>query len=98
MRVVRSQDDSVFGLGSIKRRPTTTGIEFRFRFEELLAARGALVRAWFELVIVQIGVRSFGPLFTQHVILLGREPLFPFFFGQDYLVGHARTPSRPRNL
>src|SRR5215469_7140061 len=77
-------------------RPAASRIELRARHEQQRSAARAMVAARFVIKRERAGKRPLRPFFPQHVILLWRQLLAPFGFGElsGYLRRRAHMTSR----
>jgi hypothetical protein len=78
-RVPVFHDASFFG-GLVETRPAGAGVELGIRIKQRSAAANAVIHTRFFRVPVLARKGTLGPSFTSHMILLGRELLFPLSF------------------
>jgi len=87
--------DVLLADGCIKARPAGAGFKLRIRIEQLVAAGSAFVCAGiFGLVVLACEWRLC-PLHSTDLILLGREFLFPVFFGFLNFLFHLAIVLQP---
>ena len=77
--------DLIVAGGVIKRRPTTTGIEFFIRSEQerITAHANILPRALLLKLLVNPPIGTLGSIFAQNSILLGSELFFCLLYTSD---------------